>query len=187
MKIKTNYWIDVRQAVVSLPRFSLPPPCFCSTPHHFDFLFHSLRSVFHLVCFGHHLQGEDQEMFFVLLWYCFLSVYSTVQTVSLNLWPFLNHWTLTFHCSCVLCFYPLTVWERSIWYTAAFPIMHGLNPTSFFPHDAVEYCKWHFDLKIWGFFFNSLFAFTWMEHFIFIWSLKTNMLFSVWQNYSRCP
>lgn len=34
--LKTNYWIDVRQAVVSLPCFFLPLPCFCPPPHHFN-------------------------------------------------------------------------------------------------------------------------------------------------------
>ena len=98
-KIKTNYWIDVRQAVVSLPcLFCLCPASALST---------SSLSLFHSVCFGRPDNEENKDFVFVTLQHCInshLTVYSTVLTVSPHRWPRLNHWPLTFHCSCTLCF-----------------------------------------------------------------------------------
>lgn len=106
--IKTNYWIDVRQAVVSLPCF------FCLCPASALLHIISLYFVFHSVCFSATLRRKIKRF---LLWHCSrsLTCQYTVrfEQVVPHCWPLLNHWPSTFHCSCVclLSFLPPTVSE----------------------------------------------------------------------------
>lgn len=98
--IKTNYWIDVRQAVVSLPCF------FCLCPASALLHIISLSFVFHSVCFSATLRRKIKRF---LLWHCIksLTCQYTVrfEQVVPHCWPLLNHWPSTFHCSYVLSFF----------------------------------------------------------------------------------
>lgn len=134
------------------PAFFLPLPCFCSTPHRFDFLFHSLSSLFHFVCFGHPLTRRKIKRFFFL--YC-SSTASTLPSVGIqySLKGFSEFVaipkSLNFDIPLQLC----TVFLSTDSVRAVNLIHHSLSNNAWTKlyslfHRMLSTVKWHFDLKI---------------------------------------
>lgn len=160
--VKTNYWIDVRQAVVSLPCF------FCLCPASALLHIISLYFVFHSVCFSATLRRKIKRF---LLWHCIKSLtcrYTVrFEQVVPHCWPLLNHWPSTFHCSCVLSFFffflPPTVSESikvDLIHSSLSIKKNAWTQWYFTLHNMWMYCVSEiFKLRIWGLFLTLLVCF----------------------------